>query len=431
MIFSVFQPMAKIIVGIITIILLLLIVSPIATVGFYLITRPLVQPYSQLGYKLVGSFPIAGGMSLILALTAFGSKLWRDQYVLFTRQLLPLKLLLYFCCLSFINTPSLIDSVSHILKIFSGVSLYILVFNAVNRDQDVDLILWLYLISALIPMVYGYYQFITCTGHAWKGPSYTGRRVDSILMEYNAYGEYICINICAAMMLIFRKKRWKQRIIVSLIFISLLVSLILSLNRGSWICLLIAIIAAGMFYRQRINLALAFGICLVVLLMASPLIYERFMELTVTSEWGSKNTLEGRMGAWTALVPVIKKHPFIGGGVGAIVPITMRDLGYSLIPHNDYARLTAEAGIFSLLCYIWFYMEIILGNIMKNRYHLWQLGYPVLVASMYFATISFFQNTIQNVIVFPMFTGLVALVFKAKIIGSSTSFAGRKAYAIS
>ncbi len=413
--------LAKILVGVFATILLFLVFSPIGSAAFYLFTRPLVQPYASLGYTLAGAIPLTALLPVFLTVTAFANRLWYKGYSIFSRQLLPIYVLLYFATLSFLNTPSYVISFGHCLKIITAISLYILVFNAVKNDQDIDRLLWIYLLCTIVPMIYGYYQFITATGHAWKGAYYAGRRIDSLLMEYNAYGEFLCIAICAGLMLLFRKRSRKKRLIIGIIFISLLVSLILSLNRGSWICLFLALMLAAPFYRYRVKLPLLIGLSCLVLLAASPFIYQRFMELTVVTEFGTKNTLLGRISGWQALWPIIKQHPFAGNGIGAIELTVYRELGYAYVPHNDYIRLAAEGGIMTLLCYIWFHLENISGNILKNRYRLWRINYPLLVAIIYFAVLSFFQNIIYNVVVFPMFTGLLALGHKANKLAHLTA----------
>ncbi len=421
---------AKIVIGLLAAVLFFLFYSPMGSAVFYLVMRPLVQPYAAMGYTLGGSIPLAGLLPVILTVCAFANRLWRNKYAIFSRQLLPIYALLYFSTLSFLYTPSYVISLGHCLKIITAISLYILVFNAVKNDQDIDRLLWIYLLCTIVPMIFGYYQFITATGHAWKGAYYAGRRIDSLLMEYNAYGEFLCIAICAGLMLLFRKKSRKKRLIIGIIFISLLVSLILSLNRGSWICLFLALMLAAPFYRHRVKLSLLIGLSFLVLLAASPFIYQRFMELTVVTEFGTKNTLLGRISGWQALWPFIKQHPFAGNGIGAIELTVYREIGYAYVPHNDYIRLAAEGGIMTLLCYIWFHLENISGNILRHRYLLWQINYPLLVAIIYFTVLSFFQNIIYNVVVFPMFTGLLALGHKANKLAHLAAAANKGKHAV-
>jgi O-antigen ligase len=375
--------------------------------------RPLIQPYASFGYTFLGQIPLSAFLPAILIVTALVNRLWRAGYVIINRKILPLYLLFCFSLLSFANTPSIVLSLGHSLKILTAISFYILVFNSIKKGRDINRLLWIYLLCTIVPMLFGYYQFATATGHAWKGSYYAGRRIDSLLMEYNAYGEFLCIAICAWLMLFFRSQSVKSRIVLVVILFSLTTSLLLSLNRGSWICLQASLLTAAFFYRKAISLPLLVTLCLLVLLAASPLIYERFIELSVVTEIGSKNTLDGRIAGWQALLPLVGEHPFIGNGIGAIELTLARNIGTAYAPHNDYLRMFAEGGLVTLMAYTWFHLWNIICNLRKNRYSLWQINYPLLVAILYLASLSFFQNIIYNVVVFPMFTGLLALGHKA------------------
>lgn len=405
---------SKIIVCLIAFFLLLSTGSAWLMAGTYLIARPLVQPFASLGYTLIGKIPIASLLSVILICYAFGMKLVRSNYTIITKQILPLYVLIYLSALSFVNTPDYFLSFGHCLKILTAIGLYVMLYNAVKNERDINRILWTYLFSTFIPMMYGYYQFVTETGHAWKGQYYAGRRIDSLLMEYNAYGEFLCIAMCAAMMLFFRYKKSKRRLIVGTIFISMLISLILSLNRGSWVSLYFSVIIAAMLFRRKISFFKVIGISILVLIAASPFIYQRFLELTIISEYGSANTLLGRINGWKELWPIFMKHPFLGNGIGVINITAEKNLGYSFYPHNDYLRIAAEGGSITLIGYIWFQAGNLLQNFFKEKKCLiWEINFPLTIAIVYFVFISFFQNIIYNVVVFPMFTGLLAIGHKA------------------
>jgi len=404
---------AQFIIGLSTILLLFFLFSPIYAATFYLLVRPLIQPYAHFGYALFGQVPLTALLPVILIASSLVNRVRRADYTIVNRQILPLYLMLYFSSLSFVNTPDLVLSLGHSLKIFTAISLYILVYNGIKNDLDLNRLLWVYMLCTIAPMIVGYYQFFTATGHAWKGPYYAGRRIDSLLMEYNAYGEFLCVAICSGLMLFFRSTSKRSKCIVGVLIFSLLANLVLSLNRGSWICLLAALLAAAPFYRKRIKISLLIGLCFLALLAASPIIYHRFMELSVVTEFGTRNTLHGRITGWLAILPLIEEHLLIGHGIGAIDITLERSTGTAYAPHNDYIRLLAEGGLFTFLAFVWFHLRNIAGCLLQDRYHRWQINYPLLVLIFYFASLSFFQNIIYNVVVFPMFAGLLALGHRA------------------
>ena len=191
------------VVGILSIFVAVFAFSPLWVTVSYLFIRPLVQPFASLGYVVFGFFPITAIFPIMVVVIAYALFFIKKRYSLINKETLSLYLLIYFSTVSILETPSYFLSTGHMVKLFSALGLYILAYNAVKSDQDINRLLWGYLICTVIPMLFGYYQFITNTGHTWKGAYYAGRRIDSLLMEYNAYGEFLCISICAGIMIFF------------------------------------------------------------------------------------------------------------------------------------------------------------------------------------------------------------------------------------
>ena len=100
-------------------------------------------------------------------------------------------------------------SFAAILKIICSTSVYLLIYNGIETKKDGKKVLYSIVLSSVIPMCYGYYQFVTGKGHAWKhefGYKLGGQRIDSFLGEYNSYGIFLSITICAALMLILLER---------------------------------------------------------------------------------------------------------------------------------------------------------------------------------------------------------------------------------
>lgn len=407
---------ARIITVILGGIMFLLFFSPIHMSMLYLFFRPLVQPFAYHEFTLFSGFPLTSVFAVVVIVSAYLNGFYKRDNTLKLMALVPLYFMLYFSCMSFFSTPSYAVSIAHVLKILSAMALYILVYNSIQSTADMNKILWVYLLSSIIPMLFGYYQYVTGTGHAWAGPFYAGKRIDSFLGEYNAYGEYLCITISAAIMLFLQEKtsNLKRMVILTLIG-SLMVSLILSKNRGSWICLSCGFLVASLYYRRQIKVRHIALIALIIALAFGGIIYERFQELHQLSSYGiSQNTLQGRIRGWESLVPIALEKPFFGHGIGTILTIGQEHLHDTFAPHNDYLRLSVEIGIFGMLFYLFFLVAELVRNVLYVRLkgENWHINYPMFIAVIYFTIISFFQNIIYNVSVFPMFMGLLGLAHK-------------------
>lgn len=396
-------------------IMVLIFFSPMYMCMFYLFIRPLVQPFAYHEFTFFGGFPLTGVFSFIVIGSAYVNGMFKHNNTLKILALVPLYLMLYFSCLSFISTPSYVVSIAHVLKILSAMAIYILVYNSIHSREDMNKILWVYVLSAIIPMLFGYYQYVTGTGHSWAGQFYAGKRIDSFLGEYNAYGEYLSIVIIASLMLFFQENIKGKRLAILGILSSLVLSIILSKNRGSWVALFTGFLLASFFYRRRIKVWFIILISVIFALVFGGFIYERFQELHQLSSFGNpQDTLQGRINGWVALIPLALDKPFFGHGIGAIVLIAQKNLQITFAPHNDYLRLSVEVGIFGMLFYLFFLLTELIRHIfnIRRKSENWRINYPMFIAVIYFIIISFFQNIIYNVTVFPMFLGLLALTHR-------------------
>ena len=404
---------ARIITTLIAVLMVLFFYSPLRLSSFYIIFRPLVQPFAYLYYTLFLSIPLTSVFSILLIVFAYVSGVFNKNNTIKHYRILPIYFMLFFSIISIYFSLNYVHSIGQILKILSGLSLYILLFNSINSKKDLNTILWAYMLCSIIPMLFGYYQYITGTGHAWKGEYYIGSRIDSFLGEYNAYGEFLCITICTTLMLLIQEKNRNRMMIILVILGSLFASLILSLNRGSWISLAIGFIIASFFYIRKIKITWIVIGCLVLCIASGGIVKQRFEELNEKTGTGTKNTFLGRIEAWKIIFPLVLEKPITGYGIGTVQLVTKEYLKKEIIPHNDYLRLCIEIGIPGALFYISFlFIEIIssLRNLTKKKN--WHINYPLLICVIYFTVLSTFQNIISNVTVFPMFLGLLGVSHK-------------------
>lgn len=392
----------------------MLLLSPLSLCAFYLLFRPLVQPYAYHQYTIFAGVPLTAIFSVILIIMAYFNGLFRPDHTLRNKQLWPLYLLLLLSTLSFLNTTDYMISLGGVLKLLTAIAMYILVYNSVWDEKDVKKILLAYVICTIIPMLFGYYQYVTGTGHAWKAVYYAGKRIDSFLGEWNEYGIFLCMALAAGLMYLNLNISRNRRLMVICAMGSMLASLMLSLNRGSWISLTLGVVIASLVFYRRVKLQWLVGVVLVITLMFGGVIYKRFVELEQTTEIGaSQNTLKGRIEGWRELWPMIKAHPLTGNGLDVSSRVTKKETGQAFFPHNDYLRMALEAGIPASLLYILFIViEIFRAFRRRNDTSTWPVNYALLITTVYFLVISAVQNISMNVIIFPMFMGLLAIGHK-------------------
>lgn len=412
--------LACIILGLMALIMFGLMPFPLYFAIFYLICKPFIEPISYYHYTLFGVVPLTGVPAIVLVLFAFFYAFVKRDNTLLPPNVLPLYLLLFFSVLSFVNSMNYITSVGHFVKFLTSVAMYLLVYNSIKTTEHARKILYAFVVIAVIAMAVGYYQYLTGVGYAREYTS--GRRIASVFVQFNAYGEFLCLAIVATIMLILQEKHKRRKICLVVVVSSLVLSLILSLHRGSWIAFTFALMVGSVFYWREVNIRWVVIAGLLIIIFFSSIIVQRFGELQEKTSWGqSRNTFAGRVAYWKSILPLIGKHPVIGFGIGTAPAATDKFLGSSVPPHSDYLRLALEVGIPCSLFYLIFLLREVYFNLKRRfRKENWFVNYPMLVGIIYFCVISIAQNILYNVNIFPMMLGLVGLAHKYNVLNDQS-----------
>ncbi|BBO85870.1 hypothetical protein DSCO28_64360 [Desulfosarcina ovata subsp. sediminis] len=402
----------KIISLIIIFIMMLLVISPIKFAMFYFIFRPLVQPFATEGFRLIAGIPLTSIFALMVIAYSIMVCIIRKDYTFFSPNSLFFYIIVLFSVFSFINTLDYTFSIGHLLKILTAVAMSNLVYNSVKTQKDAKMFLWALALSSILPMFFGYYEVVASKGHVtFHGE--TARATGGFGFS-NIYGIYLTLILCDCMMLIIKEESLKYIVILSIILASVLASTVLALNRGTWISLSFSILLSSIFFRKKIKIKWFIIVGLIITLSFSSIIIKRFTELGETTASGmSKNTFSQRIENWKLLLELAPNHPIIGYGIGTSQHVFLKYYKIEHLPHNDYMRLLLEIGILGPLIYIIFLLRALI-NLMINstKYDFWYIYYPMMIGILYIIVLSFTQNIIHNVIVYPMFLTLLAISIK-------------------
>lgn len=407
---------AKIVSAGIAFILFALSRRPINVLCFYILFRPVVQPFAYLGYKAAGSIPLTSLFAFIMIFLGFVQAMFSRKNTLFPKNSLPLYGIVFVGILSLVYTVSIIDTVSTVLKIVLAFAVFLMSFNSISSLRDIRKVAYSFAYTSILPTIFGYYQYVTGTGHAWKSSFYAGSRIDSFLGEYNSYGEFLCLSILGALVAYFLEPKKNNRYLLMILISNSLCSLILSLNRGSWIALTLSLVIASMVATRAKSLKYVFVIGVVISILFGGIVLKRFSELDVKTQYGTRNTLEGRFVGWGATIPLIEKRVFWGYGAGTSTKVFEDRYGKSHAPHNDYIRIWFELGLVGFLLYFVFLSNEVLLNF-KRAINGKLFQFPIFACSMYIVVMSITQNIYTNVTIFPMTTALFGMMHKADQLG--------------
>lgn len=384
-----------------TILMLASLHRPLRALGVFIVFRPLLQPAATLGYAL-GPIGISPVLPLLLVAAALLNSLLKGRF--FFKEVTPLYLMLLASLPSLFITLSLVVSVGFYVKIFTGIAAFLIAANNVKTQDELLYVFKAFALSAVIPLVFGLYQYVTGTGHMYESEYHAGSRIDSVFMYWNAYGEYLAILICLLIMRYTNKSWQKPGLLSHVLFVGTAISFLLALNRGSWLALAFGLTAAVLFYRGVIKLRWVLLGGLLVALFAGGMIAERFDELDSVNAMGyRRDTFQGRVSGWIASLELLAEHPLTGLGAGTSVEATAARFGQGYALHNDYLRILFECGPLSFLCYA-FFMAINLGAHLrlKRLQDVQAINFSMFAFTVYYFVISFVQNIIGSASIFPL-----------------------------
>lgn len=399
----------KLVVFLAVLVMILLSLRPLMFGIFYLMSRPLFQPYATRHYTLFAGVPLTSVFPLFLISYSTITCIVRKHYTISAPNTIPIYLLILVSSLSFLHSFDYGASVGQILKVLTGVSLYNLMYSGIKNTDDANKVIISIVLASIIPMLIGYYQFFIGTGG--KGLMEATNRATGGLGWANMYGIFLAICFCACLMVLLQEKRRRVKIVMVCVLTSIVMSSLIALNRGTWIALSASLVFSYFFYRDNIKSRWLVIAGVLVGIFFSEMIVDRFMQLKETTVWGmSRDTFAGRVAMWKAILSIAHIHPLTGFGIGTANLVLDKFFGISNVPHNDYLRLLLEVGFLGPILYIIFLSRELYRNLrLSFKSPNWPVNFPMLVAITYWVIISCTQNIIHSVTTFPMFLTLVAV----------------------
>lgn len=385
------QNIAIAIVALSSLIMLAALIRPLMMLRWYLIMRPVITPFAYWQYS-IGFLPIGTPYLAILTLGGLVSASGKGSRIM-PGKLILMFLFIAFCLPSLIIAPSFFAGMTALVKYTAGIAAYLVAYNCINSKKDLKYLLFsLVVLSPIIPLIFGLYQYVTATGNMFTHQYHDPRRIASVFAMYNHFGEYLNIVTFVLLGMIISKEYAKQRKWLWLILAVVCLEALLSQNRGAWIGLVAGIGGSVLIYRKVFPIKLlAIGGTLIFLL-GGAYIAVRFSDLGADS-----NTLTGRLNIGRALLAQAMESPFTGKGIGFSGMLEYK-------PHNDYLWVFLENGILAMLMFLFFNISNILSHIRNRKTESWRwIQFSFCGISIYFLIISFFQNILYNPSSFPFF----------------------------
>lgn len=229
---------------------------------------------------------------------------------------------------------------------------YLIISDMIDRRMVRQVISAMYASSA-VPIVYGFYQWITGTGNdVTEGYN----RVNSSFFHPAHFSMYLTFLFCLAYAE-FLDPRVKNRA-GRLIYIVLLVALEISTyTRISWLAMGICFLYLSWVYGKRSYILAAAAGGAVVLLAAGGGIIERFTSvgdvLAGDNVYDLNSSVGWRLYFWDEILRRFWDRPWFGFGAGSSVMLGVEIFGVEAAPHNGYLRVLYETGVAGAAAFLW------------------------------------------------------------------------------
>jgi len=379
----------------------------------FLLIRPAIEP--MINVQIIPGVPTVGILSLWIT-GFFIFKYFVDRsYTIAVPNIGILFLMIPFSLFSMFNSSDIIVSVAHLLRFIGWISVYILMYNLVKTRNDVKKVMMALILSAVIPLIIGYYQLFTGTG--WYEELRKIRRLSSVFGQPDTCGLFFSIIFFITLSLFMQTKELRRRIIFLLAMSSILVIIVYTYHRGSQYGMMLGILTMSFFYKKilKIVIPLIFLVCIVFYSEIS----NRIIDLFVVPEYTTGSSLDSRFFLWGLVLNLMQEHPIIGWGMGTADQVIKNKYSILAMPHNDYLRLAVEIGIFGLLLYtsfiIWELRYYLLQTITNTDKDINGIVFGLVV---FYAFVSFGQNNFYNVNNMSVLFSMLAISKKLNLIQS-------------
>lgn len=221
---------------------------------------------------------------------------------------------------------------------------YLIISDMLDRKMERQVIGALYLSSA-IPIVYGFYQWITGGGNTVT-EGYI--RINSSFFHPAHFSMYLDFLFCLAYAEFLDGRRKNKAL--RLLYIACLVVLeILTYTRISWLAMGFAWLYLSWVYKRRSYILAGAMLAVVVLLASGGAIIERVTSAATAlggdDVYDLNSSVGWRLFFWDEILRRAPEHPWFGFGAGSSVMLGIELFGVEAAPHNGYLRVLYETGL--------------------------------------------------------------------------------------
>jgi O-antigen ligase len=251
-------------------------------------------------------------------------------------------------------TPDRLQGVEDWLRIVSALLIYIVVVDLMREERERRWLLRIIVLSAVVPLMVGLYQFATDTGDQ-STPGFN--RILATFVHPSPYAFFLVQILPLTLLLFAHTQSRVARVALAVMVPVVLFSIYATQTRGAWIGVIVMVIVL-MWYRMRWALILI-PLFLAAAYVGVPSIRARVGEATTgtcQSTTYCQSSVLWRTKQWERAVRIPSPPELVTVGAGLrSVFVTAGEY-----THNEYLRILAETGLFGLILTFVLYRDLFL-----------------------------------------------------------------------
>lgn len=280
----------------------------------------LISEYTFIAYFFILSFfPFdAGIIKLLCLLTVIGcwvTKMLSAKKILFVKTPLTIPVLSFFLC-SLIASLHSVHIRYSLGTIVSDHLIYFTIFfcmvNTIQGQEQIRRIVKAMLITCGLVCAYGVYGYYT-------GIAIRDERLVATFEYHARIAKYISLFLPIAVCLFFHYKNVLTRMYLVILIIVYSFSLILTMNRTSWVAVLVTMFFIGFAAQKKVLLCIFVSVCLFIAIILPAKFITHAKTITQVNKFFDSyrnNILGERVLCWKASIAIIQDHPWLGIGPG-------------------------------------------------------------------------------------------------------------------
>lgn len=229
------------------------------------------------------------------------------------------------------------------LRLASVAMVFNVAYLGFSGEQRLSLLTKTILISAALPLAFGFHQFLTNTGfHFTRGFN----RVYGTFLHPNVFAQFLLVMVFTLLTHEGRRPEGKGFSTASAFLLCvMLFEIYQTYTRSVWLSLFITLVLYSLRYRFFYKKVFYYILLAAVIALLFENIRIRFLDIFYPG-MGRASSLQWRLMVWENTLQHIPERLFLGHGLGTF------EIHFAYMAHNDYLRLAYETGLFGVVTYL-------------------------------------------------------------------------------